>query len=134
MAVFLGSRDLNKPELAVDAWLVMRYITIKDEERERNAGFFTITPASCEVGSCCGYYLPPAADPVRLTPNSKSMTPNHLCLDHDSGAGRPGHFLPEWRNVIHKLIELAIYIGFGFEYNRGRIIMVLHIASFRGDG
>ena len=35
--------------------------------------------------------------------------------------------------VIHKIIEVAIYIGFGFVYNRGRIRIVLHIASFRGD-
>ena len=39
-----------------------------------------------------------------------------------------------WSNVIHKIIELAIYIGFGFEYNGDRIRMVLHITSFRGDG
>ena len=38
------------------------------------------------------------------------------------------------RKVIHKIIELAIYIGFGFLYNRDRIRIVLHIASFRGDG
>ena len=30
-------------------------------------------------------------------------------------------------NVIHKIIELAIYIGFGFVYNGDRIRMVLHI-------
>ena len=35
---------------------------------------------------------------------------------------------------IHKIDEVAIYIGFGFLYNRGRIRIVLHIASFRGDG
>ena len=36
-------------------------------------------------------------------------------------------------NVIHKKVQMSIYIGFGFEYNRGRIRIVLHIASFRGD-
>ena len=33
----------------------------------------------------------------------------------------PGVFFPDgdesWENVIHKIIEVAIYIGFGFEYN-----------------
>ena len=73
----------------------MDYITIKDEERERNDGFFTIPPASCEARSCSRDYLPPATYPIGLTPNSKSMTPNHLYLDHGSGAGRPGHFRVE---------------------------------------
>jgi len=36
--------------------------------------------------------------------------------------------------VIHKIDEMAIYIGFGFEYNGDRIRIVLHITSFRGDG
>ena len=83
MADLLGSRDLNKPELAVDAWLVMRYITIKDEERERNDGFFIVNTGSCEARSCSRDYLPPATYPIGLTPNSYIMTPNHLCLDHD---------------------------------------------------
>ena len=36
--------------------------------------------------------------------------------------------------VIHKKVQMSVYIGFGFEYNRDRIRMVLHITSFRGDG
>ena len=39
-----------------------------------------------------------------------------------------------WENVIHKKVQMSIYIGFGFEYNGDRIRMVLHITSFRGDG
>ena len=83
MADFLGSRDLNKPELAVDAWLVMRYITPKDEERERNDGFFIVNTGPCEARSCSRDRLFTITPAVWLTPNSKSMTPNHLCLDHD---------------------------------------------------
>ena len=83
MAVSLGSRDLNKPELAVDAWLVMRYITIKDEERERNDGFFIVNTGPCEARSCSRDRLFTITPAVWLTPNSKFMTPNHLSLDHD---------------------------------------------------
>ena len=75
------------------------YITPKDEERERNDGFFIVNTGPCEARSCsrdCLFTITPA---VWLTPNSKSMTPNHLCLSPDSGAGRPGHFRVEMSYV-----------------------------------
>ena len=39
MADLLVSRDLNKPELPVDAWIQVYYITIKDKERREMLGF-----------------------------------------------------------------------------------------------
>ena len=50
--------------------------------------------------------------------------------------GEPGAGLPIslTGKVIHKKVQMSIYIGFGFEYNGDRIRMVLHITGFRGDG
>ncbi len=72
------------------------------------------------------------------TPNSKLLTLNIKVDEVQSWDVPQGPGVKfEWRwimsNVIHKIIELAIYIGFGFEYNGDRIRMVLHITSFRGD-
>ena len=39
VADLLVSRDLNKPELPVDAWIQVYYITIKDKERREMLGF-----------------------------------------------------------------------------------------------
>ena len=73
----------------------MDYITPKDEERERNDGFFIVNTGPGEARSCSRDRLFTITPAVWLTPNSKSMTPNHLYLDHGSGAGRPGHFRVE---------------------------------------
>jgi len=83
LADFLGSRDSNKPELPVDARRQVDYITPKDEERERNDGFFIVNTGPCEARSCSRDRLFTITPAVWLTPNSKSMTPNHLYLDHD---------------------------------------------------
>ena len=39
VADLLVSRDLNKPEMGLDAWMQVYYITIKDKERREMLGF-----------------------------------------------------------------------------------------------
>jgi hypothetical protein len=69
---------------------------------------------------------------LRETPEAPGMRLQQLRPELLVLTLRPG---TEWRcvMVIPKIVEMAIYIGFGFLYNRGRIRIVLHITSFRGD-
>ena len=90
----------------------------------------------CTAGDCS--VLPAASPARRLMRQANSQTPLNnkqvaWSLVHGAG-GLRARERSGVRNVIHKKVQMAIYIGFGFLYNRGRIRMVLHITSFRGDG
>ena len=85
--------------------------------------------------TCVGYLH--CAHPVSLTPNSETPKLHDLCglgLGSWIGAGvpqGPGVFLLKF---IHKIVDITVDLGLDSQYIKDRIRMVLHIASFRGDG